>query len=93
MLRRNAAISAALFNLRVVFSHFAVPIEVTRFPQSNDPDLLARIVFPRSGSTVPDLGELFHAIKLRVTNRLSFAEEGLLMISWKGFDRLRLRKV
>jgi nitroreductase len=66
---------AALFNLRVVFSHFAVPVEVTTFPQSNDPDVLARILFPRSGSIIPDLGQLFNAMKLRVTNRYSFAEE------------------
>jgi hypothetical protein len=66
---------AALFNLRVVFSHFAVPIEITTFPQSSDPDILARIVFPRSGSTSPDLGQLFDAMTLRVTNRSSFAEE------------------
>ena len=66
---------AALFNLRVVFSHFAVPIEITTFPQSSDPDILARMVFPRSGSTSPDLGQLFDAMTLRVTNRSSFAEE------------------
>lgn len=66
---------AALFNLRVVFSHFGVPIEVTTFPQSSDPDILARIVFPRSGSINPDFGQLFDALTLRVTNRSSFAEE------------------
>jgi hypothetical protein len=66
---------AALFNLRVVFSYFSVPIEITLFPQATDPDILARIVFPRSGSISPDLGQLFDAIKLRVTDRLSFAEE------------------
>lgn len=66
---------AALFNLRVVFSHFGVPIEVTTFPQSSDPDILARIVFPRSESINPDFGQLFDALTLRVTNRSSFAEE------------------
>jgi hypothetical protein len=66
---------AALFNLRVVFSRFAVPVEVTTFPQSNDPDILARILFPRCGSIIPDLSQLFHAMKLRATNRSSFAEE------------------
>jgi nitroreductase len=65
---------AALFNLRVVFSHFAVPVEVTTFPQSNDPDILARILFLRSGSIIPDLRQLFHAMKLRATNRSSFDE-------------------
>jgi len=65
---------AALFNLRVVFARFAVPIEVTPFPQSTDPDILARIVFPRSGSTTPDLGQLFDAMTLRATNRLAFVE-------------------
>jgi hypothetical protein len=65
---------AALFNLRVVFSHFAIPIEITTFPQASDPDILARIVFPRSGSISRDLGPLFDAITLRVTNRSSFAD-------------------
>jgi nitroreductase len=66
---------AALFNLRVVFSHFAIPIEITTFPQASDPDILARVVFPRSGSISPDLGQLFDAMTLRVTNRSSFAAE------------------
>jgi hypothetical protein len=66
---------AALFHLRVVFSHFGIPIEITMFPQSTDPDVLARIVFPGFGSTATDLGQLFDAITHRVTNRLSFADE------------------
>jgi nitroreductase len=66
---------AALFNLRVAFAHYRVPIEVTTFPQSTDPDILARIAFPRSGPIPPDLPPLFAAMPLRVTNRLAFAPQ------------------
>jgi hypothetical protein len=43
---------AALFNLRVVFSRFSIPIEIGTFPQPSDPDVLARIVFSRSAPAV-----------------------------------------
>lgn len=69
--------SAALFNLRVVFSHFDIPIEIALFPQSADPDILARIVFASGGATVPDIAHLLQAITLRATNRLPFAREDL----------------
>lgn len=64
---------AALFNLRVVFAHFAVPSVITTFPQSTDPDLVARIQFPGHGPPPAGLGELIGAIPLRATNRQSFA--------------------
>ena len=60
---------AALFNLRVAFAHFSVPVEITTFPQSSDPDIVARIVFPDSGPKLNDLAELFKTITKRVTNR------------------------
>jgi hypothetical protein len=34
---------AALLNLRVTLAHFRVPVEITTFPQSSDPDIVARI--------------------------------------------------
>jgi hypothetical protein len=66
---------AALFNLRVALAHFNVPVEITTFPQSSDPDILARIAFPSSGPTFKDLAEPFSAITKRVTNRFPFSEE------------------
>jgi hypothetical protein len=68
---------AALFNLRVVFSHFRIPVEISTFPQPSDPDVLARLTFPRSSLVLADVGQLFQAIPDRVTNRQSFAEEAL----------------
>jgi Nitroreductase family len=68
---------AALFNLRVALAHFNVPVEITTFPQSSDPDIVARIAFPISGPTFEDLAELFDAITKRVTNRSPFTEENV----------------
>src|SRR6516225_5880339 len=66
---------AALFNLRVAFAHFNVPVEITTFPQSSDPDIVARIVFPDSGPKLNDLAKLFDAITKRATNRGPFVAE------------------
>ena len=41
---------AALFNLRVALAHFLIPVEITPFPYSAEPDVVARIVFPESGA-------------------------------------------
>lgn len=68
---------AALMNLRVVFGHFAVPVEIETFPQSSDPDLVTRIQFHGPGrqpSELDELGDLIGAIPLRATNRQAFAE-------------------
>src|ERR1700739_344871 len=45
---------AALLNLRVALAHFNVPVEIVTFPQSSDPDIVARIVFPSSGPKLND---------------------------------------
>jgi hypothetical protein len=66
---------AALLNLRVALAYFRVPVEITTFPQSSDPDIIARIVFPASGPMLRDLAELFGAITKRVTNRAPFIHE------------------
>ena len=66
---------AALLNLRVALAYFRVPVEITTFPQSSDPDIVARIVFPASGPMLNDLAELFNAITKRTTNRGSFSGE------------------
>ena len=66
---------AALLNLRVALAYFRVPVEITTFPQSSDPDIVARIVFPESGPIFKDLAELFPAITKRTTNRGPFSGE------------------
>ena len=66
---------AALLNLRVALAHFRVPVEITTFPQCSDPDIVARIAFPTSGSMLKDLAELFNAITKRTTNRRPFSSE------------------
>src|SRR3974377_1931250 len=67
----------ALLNLRVAFAHFRVPVEISTFPQSSDPDIVARIVFPASGSMPKDLAELFNAITKRATDRGPFHHKEL----------------
>ena len=66
---------AALFNLRVVFAHFGVPVEIATFPQAAEPDLLARLSFPGGGRVTAELSELFVSITARTTNRRVFVEE------------------
>jgi Nitroreductase family len=66
---------SALFNLRVALAYFRVPVDITTFPQSSDPDIVARIVFPASGPMLKDLAELFNAITKRTTNRGPFSGE------------------
>ena len=66
---------AALLNLRVALAYFRVPVEITTFPQSSDPDIVARVVFPASGPIFKDLAELFNAITKRTTNRGPFGDE------------------
>lgn len=66
---------AALLNLRVALAYFGVPVEITTFPQSSDPDIVARVVFPALGSMLKDLADLFNAITKRTTNRGRFLQE------------------
>jgi hypothetical protein len=66
---------AALFNLRVALAYFEVPVEITTFPQSSDPDIVARVVFPSSGPTLESLAKLFSAITKRTTNRGPFSDQ------------------
>jgi Nitroreductase family len=66
---------AALLNLRVALAHFHLPVEITTFPQSSDPDIVARVVFPSSGPIFKDLAELFAAMTKRTTNRSPFLHE------------------
>lgn len=66
---------AALFNLRVALAYFDVPVEITTFPQSSEPDVVARIKFPEQGPGLKDLTDFFQSITKRTTNRGPFVEE------------------
>lgn len=68
---------AALFNLRVALAHFGVPVEIATFPQSSEPDVVARIAFPDRGPPLKDLADLFEAITMRTTNRGQFFEQSV----------------
>jgi hypothetical protein len=68
---------AALFNLRVALAHFNIPVEISPFPQSSDPDVVARIAFPASGQVLNDLAVLFDAITKRATNRGPFVDQSI----------------
>jgi hypothetical protein len=67
----------ALLNLRIALAYFGVPVEIATFPQSSDPDIVARIVFPASGPMLRGLAELFGAITKRATNRGPFIDKDL----------------
>ena len=66
---------AALFNLRVALARFLIPIEITTFPYSAEPDVVARIAFCDAGPALKDLAGLFDAITKRATNRGPFIVE------------------
>jgi Nitroreductase family len=68
---------AALLNLRVALAYFGVPVEITTFPQSSDPDIVARVAFPASGPMFKDLTALFDSITKRTTNRGPFGDENV----------------
>jgi hypothetical protein len=68
---------AALFNLRVALAYFKIPVEITTFPQSSEPDVVARITFPGFGPMLNDLADLFDAITKRATNRGPFIDEDI----------------
>ena len=66
---------AALFNLRVALAYFDVPIEITTFPHSAEPDVVARIVFAEAGSRNYRSFHDVDAITQRATNRGPFINE------------------
>jgi Nitroreductase family len=68
---------AALFNLRVALAYFGVPVEITTFPQSTEPDIVARVILPASGPMLKDLAAFFDAITKRTTNRGPFSDEAV----------------
>jgi nitroreductase len=77
---------AALFNFRVALAHFLIPVEITTFPYSAEPDVVARIVFPESGPALKELADLFTTITKRATNRGPYMVED---ISDPVINRLR----
>jgi nitroreductase len=63
---------AALLHLRIAIRHFGHAGEVTLFPDTSDPDLLARVRLGRVHPPTGEEEEIFHAIPRRRTNRLAF---------------------
>ncbi|MFM0567644.1 nitroreductase family protein [Paraburkholderia caledonica] len=68
---------AALFNLRVALSHFALAYAITLFPSRLDPDVLAHVQIVPHGHCDVALAPLFPAIRQRVTTREIFPDEPL----------------
>ncbi len=66
------ACGAALFHLRVALYHFGYEGKVQTFPDSNEPDLLARVGFGEKRKPTAEDELLFNAITKRRTNRRPF---------------------
>jgi Nitroreductase family len=65
----------ALFNARVALAAVGYDAVVERFPDGLESDLLARITLPGELQGWVSIGSLYSSIKLRRTNRRSFADE------------------
>ena len=66
----------ALFNARVAAAAGGLRLSVTRLPDPNDPDLLARLDVTAAASTEnPEIAALDRAIQVRQSNRRRFSEE------------------
>jgi len=65
---------AALFHLRVALQYFGYSSRVDLFPESSEPDLLARIHMGLKCETTGEDVALFQAIPRRRTNREPFSE-------------------
>lgn len=65
----------ALFHLRAAMAHFAYLGEVAILPDSNDPDLLARVRLGTDEEKSAEESILFYAIPKRRTNRQPFMQD------------------
>lgn len=63
---------AALFHLTTVIQHLYLEPLVTRFPDTEDPDLLAMVQLGAEMTPPESVHNLFRAIKKRRTNRMPF---------------------
>ena len=68
---------AALSHLQIAIRHFGYAYEVELFPDSNNKDLLARVVINGIKEPVKEENSLFEAITRRRTNRLKFEDREL----------------
>ena len=68
---------AALFHLKIAMRHFGYQEIVEVFPNSQKPDLLARIEIGHKLLPSNETNSLFHAIPKRRTNRLPFLDKPL----------------
>jgi nitroreductase len=67
---------AALMNARVALAHRGIRAAITRFPDPQQPDLVARIdIGPAAHRSRPALARLAPVITVRHTNRRAFADE------------------
>jgi len=66
----------ALLNARVALAGSGLGVEIARYPDSHDADLLARITVRDGAAAEPaELARLDRALELRQTNRRQFSEE------------------
>jgi hypothetical protein len=63
---------AALYHLRLALAFYGVATVVDRYPDPDEPDLLARVSLAGERQPTELERELFHQIPLRRTNRLPF---------------------
>jgi hypothetical protein len=68
---------AALSHLLIAIRHFGYAYEVELFPDSNNKDLLARVIVDGRREPVKEENSLFEAITKRRTNRLKFEDREL----------------
>src|SRR4051794_25016540 len=65
----------ALFNARVSLASDHIPVDLTRFPDPGQPDLLASLVsVDEASGDEPELAALDRVLELRQTNRRRFAD-------------------
>jgi hypothetical protein len=65
---------AALSHLQIAIRHFGYAYEVESFPDSDNKDLLTRVILDGRREPVKEENSLFEAITKRRTNRLKFED-------------------
>src|SRR5215207_702304 len=68
---------AALSHLQIAIRHFGYAYKVELFPDSNNKDLLSRVILDDRKESVIEENPLFEAITKRRTNRLKFEDREL----------------
>ena len=68
---------AALSHLQIAIRHFGYAYKIELFPDSNNKDLLSRVILDDRKESVIEENPLFEAITKRRTNRLKFEDREL----------------